>query len=395
MSTSRSLNNKIFFEKKSATGEYPKEWMNSAYGGNLTHHQDSSQLQNQSYSKRNINSTVNNSFNYNNYDNNAANYGRENFHNNQAYSNNAYSLKGLNNTYILNNMRNDNKIKRGQKPIMNGRSMPYKNMNKQNSRALKQTKNPPNNAKNFTNKNIKFTIVHDESEIDNDKKHSNDDICNKYFSEPVDLNYYKDSDGKIKPVINLVSKKTQQSIKKVYKLSVPINYKDTTYSGVSSLIETEYRPLYSKDQSFKFYNKDSVLLFKTLDAIVEKIKASNRKETKENDANTTLEKIKLNKSSRVLKSINERSFINNTGLKLTSNNDSFELSFDGKALDRSDILRMVDSFSVAFSDDDGDNDDYNEQAESTFDEEFGSKENKYLRTLTNKILPAEITGGGF
>lgn len=33
-------------------------------------------------------------------------------------------------------------------------------------------------------------------------------------------------------------------------------------------------------------------------------------------------------------------------------NDSFELSFDGKAIDRSDIFRMVDSFSVAFEEDD-------------------------------------------
>lgn len=36
-------------------------------------------------------------------------------------------------------------------------------------------------------------------------------------------------------------------------------------------------------------------------------------------------------------------------------NDSFDLSFDGKAMDRSDVFRMVDSFSVAFSDNDNDN----------------------------------------
>lgn len=36
-------------------------------------------------------------------------------------------------------------------------------------------------------------------------------------------------------------------------------------------------------------------------------------------------------------------------------NDSFDLSFDGKAMDRSDVFRMVDSFSVAFSDNDDSN----------------------------------------
>lgn len=36
-------------------------------------------------------------------------------------------------------------------------------------------------------------------------------------------------------------------------------------------------------------------------------------------------------------------------------NDSFDLSFDGKAMDRSDVFRMVDSFSVAFSDNEHDN----------------------------------------
>lgn len=52
----------------------------------------------------------------------------------------------------------------------------------------------------------------------------------------------------------------------------------------------------------------------------------------------------------------------------TATNDSFDLSFDGKALDRSDILRMVDSFSVAFSDDE--------------DQDFVAR---------SDILPAEMT----
>ncbi|KAL3233659.1 hypothetical protein RNJ44_03699 [Nakaseomyces bracarensis] len=53
-------------------------------------------------------------------------------------------------------------------------------------------------------------------------------------------------------------------------------------------------------------------------------------------------------------------------------NDSFDLSFDGKALDRSDILRMVDSFSVAFSDDE-------------------DNEDSFIARNNNDILPAEMT----
>lgn len=56
----------------------------------------------------------------------------------------------------------------------------------------------------------------------------------------------------------------------------------------------------------------------------------------------------------------------------TTQNDSFDLSFDGKALDRSDILRMVDSFSVAFSDDE-------------------DNEDSFIARNSNDILPAEMT----
>lgn len=54
-------------------------------------------------------------------------------------------------------------------------------------------------------------------------------------------------------------------------------------------------------------------------------------------------------------------------------NDSIDLSFDGKALNKNDILRIVDSFSVAFEDE---NDEDDEQ---------------YIKQPKN-ILPREVTG---
>lgn len=63
----------------------------------------------------------------------------------------------------------------------------------------------------------------------------------------------------------------------------------------------------------------------------------------------------------------------------TNANESFELSFDGKAMDRSDIFRMVDSFSIAISDDDDDDDD-----EDSFQQ----------RNRNSRILPAEILSNG-
>ncbi|CAI1613607.1 hypothetical protein SEUBUCD650_0M00270 [Saccharomyces eubayanus] len=62
----------------------------------------------------------------------------------------------------------------------------------------------------------------------------------------------------------------------------------------------------------------------------------------------------------------------------TNANESFELSFDGKAMDRSDIFRMVDSFSIAISDDDDDDD------EDSFQQ----------RNRNSRILPAEILSNG-
>lgn len=68
------------------------------------------------------------------------------------------------------------------------------------------------------------------------------------------------------------------------------------------------------------------------------------------------------------------------------NNDSFELSFDGKAMDRSDIFRMVDSFSVAF-----DNDRDPNTTNPNVSINNGNNSNSKGFTLSKNILPDEIT----
>lgn len=67
-------------------------------------------------------------------------------------------------------------------------------------------------------------------------------------------------------------------------------------------------------------------------------------------------------------------------------NDSFELSFDGKAMDRSDIFRMVDSFSVIF-----DNDRDPNTSNSNINNSNGSNSNSQPFDLSENILPEEIT----
>ena len=80
-----------------------------------------------------------------------------------------------------------------------------------------------------------------------------------------------------------------------------------------------------------------------------------------------------------------------------SYNDSFDLSFDGKAINRSDIFQIVDSFSVAFSDDDNTNN--SSIIESTFnvgiindgDAGVGLGNDGNNHGTVKRILPDEIS----
>lgn len=84
----------------------------------------------------------------------------------------------------------------------------------------------------------------------------------------------------------------------------------------------------------------------------------------------------LQGNSKPVKNLPNSNAKQRAGASVSTNaNESFELSFDGKAMDRSDIFRMVDSFSIAISDE---------------DEEDEEEDSFQQRSANNRILPAEI-----
>lgn len=149
-------------------------------------------------------------------------------------------------------------------------------------------------------------------------------IVDRYFGAPVPFKLDRGEDGKLQPVLEVqIARELPQSLEstdRVYKLSAPIWPCEKTHSVMKSQIECIKLAL----------TKDNLYAPRALPP------------TRSSQGNST---------------------------KISSGNESFELSFDGKALDRSDIFRMVDSFSVALEDDD--------------DDEFQHRHN-------NRILPAEI-----
>ena len=145
--------------------------------------------------------------------------------------------------------------------------------------------------------------------------------------------------------------------------------KKESYKILKGLIEDVYCDLYNKAQPFIAIvnDDDKKMQLESLEEILHKLVESLRSTDISLSSNKTnsgsmdsTSKLPITATRQLVDSV--------TG------NDSFDLSFDGKALDRSDILRMVDSFSVVFSDDD--NEDEN---------------NEFMTSLSNTILPAEIT----
>ncbi|KAH7590980.1 Uncharacterized protein AO441_000174 [Nakaseomyces glabratus] len=143
------------------------------------------------------------------------------------------------------------------------------------------------------------------------------------------------------------SKSKQKKPPVVYKLATPLASKDVNALDNSFLLQPD-TPRYYKIQPIKFLHSEPIENFAGLQDI----------STHLLDNNTPKKK----------------SHISRVQPPPAATNDSFDLSFDGKALDRSDIFRMVDSFSIAFSDDE-------DNEESSF----------ISRRNNNDILPADMT----
>lgn len=179
-------------------------------------------------------------------------------------------------------------------------------------------------------------------------------IANRYFSPPVDLQKRKRAEGKLRPLIEVAYSSGQNSANyKNYKLFSPVMLGDKGYHVLSNEIENVYRAEYCKTQPLCRFGDENIT-YKSL---------------QEMTAGLTeyLRDTKTPAAAGGLKTLP-------TG---SSWNESFELSFDGKAIDRSDIFRIVDSFSVALSDEDPDEEPNLDDPPST------------------NVLPAEMTSPAF
>lgn len=181
------------------------------------------------------------------------------------------------------------------------------------------------------------------------------DFVNRYFSEPINLDSARSDDGKLKPLINTAPRNGKSYPgNKTYKLSIPLLVCQDTHRALKNQIERVYRSKYHSYQPLCLFGDTSIRYYRLEDLQSRFIEF-------------------LQKPRRPQPPLQVARSLNGTGAL----NDSFELSFDGKALDRSDIFRMVDSFSVALSDDDAED------------------ESSFVDSSNKNILPAEMTGTVF
>ncbi|QLG72217.1 hypothetical protein HG535_0C05710 [Zygotorulaspora mrakii] len=178
-------------------------------------------------------------------------------------------------------------------------------------------------------------------------------LAERYFSAPIDFAELQRETGKHKPIINIVNTNSPGQPKngQIYKLSVPILSSHKGYHVIKDQIKDIYRSKYQVSQPLYAFGNENV-------------RYSSLKDLESKDINNASNKF----SSKRLQSTQ---VLDRQLLAASNGNDSFELSFDGKALDRSDIFRMVDSFTVALSDDDD--------------------EDKIINAANKNLLPSEMT----
>lgn len=170
-------------------------------------------------------------------------------------------------------------------------------------------------------------------------------MTNRYFSSPIDLHKLRRADGRLRPIINVASNGSKNNANhRTYKLAVPILTCNKSHQVVKIEIENNHRQRSSAEND---------------EASISKI----------GDVHPHI--------AQHLRSAKKPTALKRPLLTGSSMNDSFDLSFDGKALDRSDIFRMVDSFTVAQSDDELD--------ESPEGDKISSR----------NVLPAEMTSSAF
>lgn len=168
------------------------------------------------------------------------------------------------------------------------------------------------------------------------------------------------------PKINVkVGFQNQQGSRTVYKLEAPLpNQKTIT---ISSTITRLMRKHHDRSETLKIMNDDKYT-YDTLSnlPVVLNEYISQRMYAQQTMPQKPVSRRLYNRVDQLLAQENQ----------FLSANDSTDLSFDGKAMDKNDIFRIVDSFSVAFDDDDEDGD---------------YEDDQYSNKMKN-VLPREVTG---
>lgn len=209
---------------------------------------------------------------------------------------------------------------------------------------LSPTKN--SKATNSKSRNPRCKEKNDASQVPTLNKLEKDKIiASRYFSPPIDLRKMKRADGKLRPIIYVTSSGSKNlTNSKIYRLTVPLMTCDESHQVVRDEIENN-RHRYRQTQPL------------------------HHNQAPADDFGETVPNLRNTKKTATLRG---------PLLAGSSLNDSFDLSFDGKALDRSDIFRMVDSFSVAQSDDEPEEDNNNSS-----------------NLHSKNVLPAEMTSSAF
>lgn len=351
----------------------------------------------------NLNLKLNN--NNNNPINTSPTHQYRNMNNNGRTSpyknNNNYGPTSSSPTRSLNNRNNNNAY------LINSN----RNNNGNNNLSSSPSKLNKNNNNNL-NKMIKCKEVYDENSLPiMTPMYREQAIRSRYFAEPINLNKFSITSNlnpdhnKSKPIIMTLPKHQRLSARRKYKLIVPmfsnklnnsqLKKNDTNIEIVKKLLLNDKQ---KNQRKFIYPLGDKNLVISELKELDERLNNylyqlhSNTSSTTTTTTSTTTEK-KSNRNTLLYPSSSIRNNIihplssSGTFMNTGTVNESFDLSFDGKAMDKSDFLRMVDSFSVAFSDEEID--DFVEPHNNN--KRLNNDNHNLSPSRNGNILPAEMT----
>ncbi|QHS75170.1 uncharacterized protein SPAR_M00150 [Saccharomyces paradoxus] len=230
----------------------------------------------------------------------------------------------------------------------------------------------------LNSKSLKFNRTKEVNSINDILFPSRTCTIKRYFTKPIDLDGTRSGTNMAPALTNSpMRSKANFNIKKcilprsviiTYKLSLPVHetIDDISKKIIILLISLKFEKNYHFLQPIQLSTNSKTRISKSLDELCRVQLTLTSQQQKQ-----------LQSNSKPAKNLPNTNAKQRAGTSVSANaNESFDLSFDGKAMDRSDIFRMVDSFSIAISDEDEEDD----EEEDSFQQ----------RSQNNRILPAEI-----